>query len=81
MSGWPPCCRQLCMQLLKQPLPLAAFALFPNPKQASAALARPAQNFLSALRRVTVWATPFVSSSNLLSIPFFVCLEFGFRWQ
>src|ERR1044071_80360 len=60
------------MQFLRHVLQLfwSAAALFGNPKQASAIPASPTPNFFSAPRRVTDWARPFVSSSNLLFILF-----------
>jgi hypothetical protein len=54
---------------------LSAAALFATPKQANAIPASPTPNLFSACRRVTDWANPLVSSSNLLLILFpFVCL-------
>jgi hypothetical protein len=50
-----------------------AFAVFASPKQASAIPANPKPNFFSACRRVTDWANPLASSSNLLFIGFHRC--------
>src|SRR5437867_8802934 len=50
--------------------PFAGAALLASPKQASAIPARPAPNFFNACRRVTDWANPLASSSNLLFMTF-----------
>src|SRR2546428_4472962 len=54
-----------------------ASALFARPSEASAKPARPMPNFLSAARRVTDWARPLASSSNLSFITF---LSFFVSW-
>src|SRR5438105_4824082 len=56
--------------------PGPASALFASPNQASATPARPMLNFFSACRRVTDWANPLASSSNLLFMGFFSFLVF-----
>src|SRR2546428_11690306 len=58
----------LCLQLVREGRHVfgSASALFASPKQASAMPARPTPNCFSAARRVTDWARPLVSSSNLL---------------
>ena len=57
---------------------LPAFALVSNPKQASATPLRARPNFFSACRRVTDWANPLASSSNMLFMTFLsiCCLLF-----
>src|SRR3989454_8364066 len=50
--------------------PLKAIALFASPDAATALPARPTPNFFSAPRRVTDWARPLASSSNLSFIAF-----------
>jgi hypothetical protein len=52
--------------------------LFASPKQASTIPASPTPNFLNASRRVTDWANPLASSSNLLFMTFFVFCPFVF---
>jgi hypothetical protein len=55
-----------CAQFAPAGLQPRASAFFTRPKQASAMPARPAPNFLSAVRRETDCAKPLVSSSNWL---------------
>src|SRR5439155_21875954 len=52
--------------------PRAASALFVSPSAVSAIPARPTPNFFNAPRRVTDWARPLASSSNLSFIIFLV---------
>jgi hypothetical protein len=53
-------------------------ALLGNPKQASAIPAKPTPNLFNACRRVTDWANPLASSSNLWFIAFpFVSVLFA----
>jgi hypothetical protein len=47
-----------------------ASVLFTSPKQATAIAAKLTPNLFSACRRVTDWANPLASSSNLLLITF-----------
>jgi hypothetical protein len=47
---------------------LCASALFASPKQASAMPASPTPNLFIACRRVTDWANPLASSSNLFIV-------------